>query len=60
VLFGIIALRRPSAGALALLVVIGVYAIVHGGILVSFALRLRYWRGVEVPPARPLEVPGYR
>jgi uncharacterized membrane protein HdeD (DUF308 family) len=59
VVFGIVALR-PSAGAVAMVVAIGAYAIVHGGILVSLALRLRYWHGVEVPPARPLEVPGYR
>ncbi len=41
VLFGIGMLIRPGAGALALIWVIGAYAIVFGIILVIFSLRLR-------------------
>jgi len=41
VLFGLVLAVQPGAGALALLFVIGAYAIVHGITLVSFALRLR-------------------
>lgn len=41
VVFGLIMLTRPSVGALALLYVIGAYAILYGLLLVSFSLRLR-------------------
>jgi uncharacterized membrane protein HdeD (DUF308 family) len=41
VLFGLFVLIRPGAGALALLWVIGFYAIAAGVLLVAFALRLR-------------------
>ncbi len=41
VLFGLVLAVQPGTGALALLFVIGIYAIVHGVMLVSFALRLR-------------------
>jgi uncharacterized membrane protein HdeD (DUF308 family) len=41
VLFGLAMLVWPGAGALALIFVIGAYAIVYGIILASFALRLR-------------------
>ena len=41
VLFGIVLLVRPGAGALALIWVIGAYAILFGVIYVAFALRLR-------------------
>ena len=40
-LFGIGPLIQPGAGALALIWVIGAYAIVFGIILVIFSLRLR-------------------
>ncbi|HTN97933.1 MAG TPA: HdeD family acid-resistance protein [Nordella sp.] len=41
VLFGLVILIRPGAGALALVWLIGAYAIVFGGLLVGFAFRLR-------------------
>jgi uncharacterized membrane protein HdeD (DUF308 family) len=41
VLFGVAILVMPSAGALALVWMIGLYAIIYGVILVMFALRLR-------------------
>jgi len=41
VLFGLMVLIMPGAGALALIWVIGAYAIVFGGLLVGFAFRLK-------------------
>jgi uncharacterized membrane protein HdeD (DUF308 family) len=41
VLFGLMLMVRPGAGALALLFVIGAYALVHGMLLVFLSLRLR-------------------
>ena len=41
VLFGVAVIAVPGAGALALVWLIGIYAIVYGVILVMFALRLR-------------------
>jgi uncharacterized membrane protein HdeD (DUF308 family) len=41
VLFGIVLVAQPSTGALALLFVIGAYAIVYGVIMVIFSLKLR-------------------
>ena len=40
-LFGLIVLIRPGAGALALVWLIGAYAIVFGVLLVGFAFRLK-------------------
>jgi uncharacterized membrane protein HdeD (DUF308 family) len=41
VLFGVVLLLRPGAGALALIWLIGAYAVVFGVLLVAFALRLK-------------------
>ena len=41
VLFGIILIVQPGAGALGLLFVIGAYALIYGAILIGLALRLR-------------------
>lgn len=41
VLFGLVLLVMPGAGALALVWLIGAYAIVFGGMLVGFAFRLK-------------------
>ena len=41
VLFGLILVAQPHTGALALLFVIGAYAVLFGILLVFFALRLR-------------------
>jgi len=46
VLFGIVVLALPGAGALALIWVIGAYAIVFGVLLVGLSLRLRKHRHV--------------
>ena len=44
VIFGVVVLAMPGAGALALIWVIGAYAIVFGILLVGFSLRLRKHR----------------
>ena len=41
VLFGLILIVQPGAGALALLFVIGAYAIVYGVIMVIFSFKLK-------------------
>lgn len=41
VIFGLVLALQPGVGALALILVIGAFAIVHGALLVMFALRLR-------------------
>ena len=41
VLFGLVLLIRPGAGALALILVIGAFAVVEGVVLVALSLRLR-------------------
>jgi uncharacterized membrane protein HdeD (DUF308 family) len=43
VAFGVTLLARPGAGALALAVLIALYAIVSGALLVALGLRLRRW-----------------
>ncbi|WP_274627514.1 HdeD family acid-resistance protein [Arvimicrobium flavum] len=47
VIFGAILLFRPGAGALGLILVIGVFALIHGVMLISFALRLRGHKHAE-------------
>jgi uncharacterized membrane protein HdeD (DUF308 family) len=50
VLFGIIIIVQPGAGALGLLFVIGAYAVIYGVILIGLALRLRsHSHGHAVP-----------
>ena len=41
VLFGVILIVQPGAGALGLIFVIGAYAVIYGAILIGLALRLR-------------------
>ena len=41
VLFGLVMLFMPGAGALALIWVIGAYAIIFGALLVAFSFRLK-------------------
>jgi uncharacterized membrane protein HdeD (DUF308 family) len=52
VLFGVVILIWPGAGALALVWLIGAYAIVFGALMVGFAFRLRSHRGAHTatPP----------
>lgn len=42
-LFGILVLTMPLAGALAIAMLVGVYSLAFGFILVSFGIRLRSW-----------------
>jgi uncharacterized membrane protein HdeD (DUF308 family) len=44
VLFGVLVILEPSSGALALLFVIGAYAILYGVVMIFFSLRLRRHR----------------
>lgn len=44
VLFGILALVSPLAGALAVTFTIGIYAVVFGAMMLIIAFRLRKWR----------------
>ena len=50
VVFGVVLMIAPAAGALALVVWIGAFAIALGALLIGLALRLRSWQ-VE-PPRR--------
>lgn len=43
VAFGVIAILRPGAGALAIVLWIGIYALISGVLLVALALKLRSW-----------------
>jgi uncharacterized membrane protein HdeD (DUF308 family) len=45
VVFGILLIVFPGAGALSLIWLISVYAIVFGIMLVGLGIRLRSWRG---------------
>jgi uncharacterized membrane protein HdeD (DUF308 family) len=42
--FGAVLLARPDAGALAVVWIIGGYALVFGALLIAFGLRLNQWR----------------
>jgi uncharacterized membrane protein HdeD (DUF308 family) len=49
--FGIIAIFFPGEGALALVWLIGSYAILFGVLLIALGLRLRTWRSTAAPEA---------
>jgi uncharacterized membrane protein HdeD (DUF308 family) len=51
VIFGILLIAWPAAGAFALLWVIGTYAIFFGVLLVALGIRLRSWKNRQDPPA---------
>ena len=53
VIFGLMVLVAPGAGALALIWVIGAYSMVFGAMLVGLSLRLRKHRHTsdDVPPS---------
>ena len=54
VVFGVLVMIAPGAGALAMVLWIGAYSIVFGALLLGLALRLRNWRGdrQRVPMSR--------
>jgi uncharacterized membrane protein HdeD (DUF308 family) len=52
-LFGVLLAINPAAGALAVIFIIGAYAIVFGMTLVVLALRLRRWSRAGSPTLRP-------
>jgi uncharacterized membrane protein HdeD (DUF308 family) len=50
IVFGILMLRYPGAGALAIAWLIGAYAIVFGVLMIAFSLRLRAVASATIPP----------
>jgi uncharacterized membrane protein HdeD (DUF308 family) len=57
-LFGILVLAAPLAGAIAIALWVGIYALVFGVILVAFGLRLRSWQK-HPGAAPPVGVPAH-
>ena len=59
--FGVLLFLYPGAGALAVVIWIGAYAVVYGGLLVALAFRLRSWAHQSehgVPSGGGLHVPA--
>lgn len=57
--FGTVLVMFPAAGALALVLWIGAYAVVYGVVLFALGVRLRRWeRGSDDTPPAPIEVGG--
>jgi uncharacterized membrane protein HdeD (DUF308 family) len=51
IIFGLVAIILPLVGALAIALIIGVYAIVFGAILIALGMRLRSWTRTPHPGA---------
>jgi uncharacterized membrane protein HdeD (DUF308 family) len=49
VLFGVLLVINPGAGALASVWIIGSYALIFGILMIVLAFRLRSWRSPEAP-----------
>jgi uncharacterized membrane protein HdeD (DUF308 family) len=56
--FGALLLLFPGAGALAVVLWIGAYALVNGAVMVGFAFRLRSWGYHSGIPSVPVSVPA--
>ena len=50
IVFGVLTMLAPRAGALAVVLWIGAYAVVLGALLLGLSLRLRGWRAEEARP----------
>jgi uncharacterized membrane protein HdeD (DUF308 family) len=50
IIFGAILFVRPGAGALAVVWLIGAYAVVFGALLIALGIRLRSWAGQPTGP----------
>ncbi len=53
IVFGVLILVWPGQGALAVLLLIGIYAIIFGGLLIGLGFRIRSWGLHELPPRAP-------
>jgi uncharacterized membrane protein HdeD (DUF308 family) len=51
IIFGVLLLLFPTAGALVLMTMVGAYALVFGILLIALGVRLRAWRGTSEPAA---------
>ncbi len=58
IIFGIVLFAAPDAGIVALLWIIGAYAIVFGLMLVALGFRVRSWRGAVRPSEQPIPSPA--
>jgi uncharacterized membrane protein HdeD (DUF308 family) len=58
IVLGILLFASPGAGALALVWVIGIYAIIFGVLMLSLAFRLRSWARRHAPPWPAAGVPS--
>lgn len=59
VLFGVVVLVFPAAGALAVVLWIGAYALVFGTLLIALAFRLRSWTHGHTAHPMPTAVPRW-
>jgi uncharacterized membrane protein HdeD (DUF308 family) len=55
ILFGLLLAFWPATGAVALVVLIGVFAVIYGIVLIALSLRLRTLRQEVAVPGQPLE-----
>jgi uncharacterized membrane protein HdeD (DUF308 family) len=57
IIFGVLLFIAPIAGALALAMWIGAFAIVYGGLLIALGIRLRNWARSHQPQPVPTTAP---
>ena len=53
IVFGLLMMINPAAGAIVVVWIIGTYAIIHGALLVALGLRLRGWERSDTHHAAP-------